>query len=252
MTLPHLTLPHLTVPRLRTPSLASSRPTVATLQTTARKLSRPVVASAASLPHDLGLPAARAASAARGLVRSVASVRVPAHDGAWTDVDRVKMAAIALLPALLVARTAIDPQWWLGGTTTWTGLAAAAVLAVVGVRWLSRATRRPWALRQSTREQLLASEQQQAGRAESARRLLSGLATRQDADRLWKDFTEATGLYVPPQMRPLISDRMEPDALVRYLTARSGARVGERPLWVVAGVPWLSCLVPAALLVVLV
>jgi hypothetical protein len=73
-----------------------------------------------------------------------------------------------------------------------------------------------------------------------------------DADIIeaWRKFEQRTGLVVPGATRAVVDPHMDPAALVRYLSARQRDGLpAPQPLLVVAAVPLLLCLLPAALLV---
>lgn len=209
-------------------------------------------------PHLPHLRVPRPQAAVRSVVRRrLATAPSPPprprpRRGARVTGEPGHVAAAAVLPAALAARTLLDPGWWRapdGATVAL--LALAVVIALAGLHWLRVATERPRALRRRTRERLRSAEELRLARVDAARRLLAALDDDGGPASAWADFSREAGLHVPPRMRTLVSRQMDPEALVRYLgTQALEPTPTEQPWWVAVAVPALCCLLPAVLLIV--
>jgi hypothetical protein len=126
----------------------------------------------------------------------------------------------------------------------------AAMLAVIGVRWTWVASSTPYALRRRTARRIVAGDELQRRWTGDAAGLLTAVRDGTADGAAWDEFERCTGLVVPGGTRTAVDAGMDPAALVRYLVARQRERLPvPRPLVVVAAVPMLVCLLPAALLV---
>ena len=165
-------------------------------------------------------------------------------------VSSARAVALLVVPAAVAGRTAVAGAWWSGmGAGGAAVLAAAAVLTALGVRWTWVANTPPYALRRRTARRIVAAEQLQQAQTAEAARLLDAVGTTGD-DGAWEEFEARTGLVVPGGTRTVVDPGMDPAALVRYLTARQrDAMATPAPLVVVALVPLVLTLLPAALLV---
>ncbi len=174
-----------------------------------------------------------------------ASAGVPAPDRA------VRIAAAAFVPIALLIKTGLDPRWWANlSLVQGLVLALGIGLAVVGFDWVRRATRPPRALRRRHSELVLQAAEQEAVRIEQARVLLDRLDDPEAAPDAWERFESMTSLSVPRSTRSLIDPQMDPGALVRYLAVRQRVTPArEQGLLIVAAVPYLLCLLPAAAMV---
>jgi hypothetical protein len=145
----------------------------------------------------------------------------------------------------------VAPSSWSGlGAVGTVLLTVAAVLTVLGVRWTWTATTPPYALRRRTAQRIVASEQLQRSQTGDAARMLAKVGEGTADQAAWDDFEQRTGLVVPGGTRTAVDPGMDPAALVRYLSARQRDGLpAPQPLLVVAAVPLLLCLLPAALLV---
>ncbi len=170
----------------------------------------------------------------------------------WAWLARV--VALGLVPAAVALRTLAAGAWWSGlGTAGSVLLAAALLLTLLGLRWTWVATSPPYALRRATARRLAEAEQRRRDQAVHAAELLSRLGEGGvDDGAAWEAFEQHSGLTVPGSTRAVIDPGMDPAALVRYLGARrrDGSPVPQ-PLLVVAVVPLVTTLVPAALLTLL-
>jgi hypothetical protein len=132
-------------------------------------------------------------------------------------------------------------------------LGMSLLLALLGVAWLWVATRVPHTLLPGTRRALLAATRRHRVSTDAASRLLAELRAAAPADEAWARFEDETGLHLPRFARWVIDPAMDPAALVRYLSARQlqGA-AAPQSLTRVTVVPVILCLVPAAVLLLLV
>ena len=163
----------------------------------------------------------------------------------------MRAVAVLVVPAAVLLRTALAPSSWSGiGTVEAVLLVVAAVLTVLGVAWTWLATTPPYALRRRTAQRIVASEQLQRSQTGDAARMLAKVGEGTADQAAWDDFEQRTGLVVPGGTRTAVDPGMDPAALVRYLSARQRDGLpAPQPLLVVAAVPLLLCLLPAALLV---
>ena len=164
----------------------------------------------------------------------------------------VRLVAAVLVPAAVAVKLLLSGTWWTGlDLLGWTALAASAALTAVGLRWLRQSTTPPFSLRRRSARRIRAWQLVQRSHTDHATRLLSAMDDA-DADGIdaWREFEQRTGLVVPEATRTVVDPHMDPAALVRYLSARQRDKLpAPQPLLVVAAVPLLVCLLPAALLV---
>jgi hypothetical protein len=170
-------------------------------------------------------------------------------------VPLMRAPGVVLVPAAVLLHSRSGLSWVVDASPARLAVVVFALtLALVGLRWLWVATTPPYALRRRTAR---AIEQAQVRLDEQAREVADMLdAVREDraSDATWAAFEERTGLDVPPSTRSALDPGMDPVALARYLGARSqtsAAPAAASPA-LVALVPLLTCLVPAALLLALV
>lgn len=141
------------------------------------------------------------------------------HRGRPQGRDRAaRLGALALLPVAFVAKTAVTGAWW--QQARWPLLAAGAVLAVAGVRWVWWATRPPRALLPAHRRRLNEERLREMSQVTQARMLLASLGTGQAPEAVWRDFEETTGLVVAGALRRTVHPDMDPGAFVRYVRNR--------------------------------
>jgi chemotaxis protein histidine kinase CheA len=164
----------------------------------------------------------------------------------------VRVVGAVLVPAAVAVKTLMAGTWWshldVVGSAA---LAAAGALTALGVWWLWMSTTPPFSLRRRSARRILAWQSVQRSHTDHAARLLAAIGDDEaDGTDAWQEFEHRTGLVVPGATRAVVDPHMDPAALVRYLSARQREGLTTpQPLVVVAAVPLLTCLLPAALLV---
>jgi hypothetical protein len=162
----------------------------------------------------------------------------------------IRVLAALLVPAVAVARTLLAGSWWTGaGAVQLVLLGIAGVLTLLGVRWVWAATSQPYALLRGTVRRIHDEQARLAEQAVAAVDLLAALREGGADEPTWAEFETRTGLVVPSSMRSAIDPSMDPTALVRYLAGRKQQLEAPQSLFLVTLVPVLTCLVPAALIV---
>jgi hypothetical protein len=170
-----------------------------------------------SPPPEPSLPAGSAETTEAPQPRQVAApdVAAPARGSGsmgW-KVAAARLLAALLVPAVVALRTVVQARWWTdAGPLGWSMLALAGLLTVLGLGWLWAATGEPHALLPRTWRALAAAEQRHQAQVAAA---------------------------VPP-----LAEQQSGGASMDEPRAQS--------LAVVTLVPLLACLVPAAVLILLV
>jgi hypothetical protein len=165
--------------------------------------------------------------------------------------EAVRAIGLLVVPAAVVIKLLLSgPGWSEVGRWGVTALSVAAVLTLLGVRWLWMSTTPPFSLRRRTARRIREWKIAQVRHTNDAERLLTALAAETGGTEAWGQFERSTGLVVPGATRAVVDPNMDAAALVRYLSARQiEGQPTAQPLVVVAAVPLLTCLLPAALLV---
>jgi hypothetical protein len=122
------------------------------------------------------------------------------------------------------------------------------VLTVLGIRWIWAATTEPFTLLRRTARRIQEEQDRLAEQSTAAAELLAAVRERRTDDEPWEVFEQRTGLVVPGSTRAALDPGMDPLALVRYLAARQQGLQAPQSLMMVTVVPVLTCLAPAALL----
>lgn len=164
-------------------------------------------------------------------------------------VPLVRAMALLLVPAVAALRTLVQGSWWTGaGTVNIVLVGAAVLLTVLGSRWIWAATSEPFTLLRRTARRIHEEQGRLAEQSRAATDLLAAVRDGRTDDETWEVFEERTGLVVPGSTRSALDPGMDPLALVRYLAARQQGLLAPQSLLMVTIVPVLTCLAPAALL----
>jgi hypothetical protein len=161
----------------------------------------------------------------------------------------VRVLATLLVPVVAALRTLLQGSWWTGaGTVNLVLVAVAALLTLLGTRWIWAATSEPFTVLRRTARRIHEEQGRLAEQATAAADLLATVREGRTDAEAWELFEERTGLVVPGSTRSALDPGMDPHALVRYLAARQHALQEPQSLLMVTIVPVLTCLAPAALL----